>query len=165
MLRFRLIGSLLTLHAFVKGTIEEATGLADRKRALLDRRRSHVRGRSAEWAGLAGRLHPLSSIRAARARLAFSFEGQLLSGSALVPAFFPRHRLGRSRGLSEAAQLAGEATLVRLVESVAAVATETSYVIVVFAGRTTLLAVGRATRSRTHGHAGTTGDHRTGTAF
>lgn len=165
LLWLRLISSLLTFDALVEGAVEESAGFADRKRALLDRRRSHVRGRSAERAGLAGGLHPLGSIRATWTRLAFSFDGQLLSGSALVPTFFPRYRFGRSRGLSEAAQQAGEATLVRLVESMAAVATKAGYVIVIFAGWTTFFAVRRATRSGTHSHAGTTGDHRAGTAF
>lgn len=165
LLRFRLISSLLTLNTLVEGAVEESSGFAYWKRAFLDRRRSHIRGRSAEWTGLAGCLDPLSSIRATWARLAFSFDGQLLSGSALVPAFLPRHRLGCSRGLPEAAQLAREAALVRLIKSMAAAATETGQVVVVLAGRTTLLAVRRATRSRTHGHAGTTGDHRTGIAL
>lgn len=165
LLWFRLISSFLTFHALVEGAVEEVTGFANRKRALLDRRRSHVRGRSAEWTGLTGGLHPLSSICATWTGLAFSFDGQLLPGSALVSAFFPRHRFSCSRGLSETAQQAGEATLVRLVETVAAIATKTSHVIVIFAGRTTFLAVRRATRSRTHSHAGSTGDHRTGTAF
>lgn len=47
----------------------------------------------------------------------------------------------------------------------AAAATEAGYVVVIFAGRTTLFAIRRATRAGADGHAGTTGDHRAGTTF
>ncbi|KAL0125789.1 hypothetical protein PUN28_004683 [Cardiocondyla obscurior] len=104
LLWLRLIRSLFALHAFVQSAVEEGSGLADRKRAFLDRCRAHIRGRSAERTGLAGCLHSLSSVRTSRAGFAFSFDGQLLSGSALVATFFPRYRLGCSCGLSETAQ-------------------------------------------------------------
>jgi len=138
--------------------------LADRQRAFLDGGGSHVRSRSAERTRLAGRLHSLSAVSASRTGLAFSLHCQLLSGAALVPALFAGHRLGCPGGLPKAAQQTGEAALVGLVKAMAAAAAETSHVVVVFASRTTLLAVRRAAGSRTHRHAWTTGDHRAGAA-
>jgi len=87
-----------------------------------------------------------------------------LAGAALVSALLAGHRLGCPRGLSKAAQQAGEAALAGLVEPMAAAAAETGHVVVVFASGTTLLAIRRAAGSRTHRHAWTTGDHRTGAA-
>lgn len=160
-----MIRALLTPHALVQSTVEVSAGLADRERALLHGGGAHDGGSPADRAGLARRLNPLSAVRAARTGLALPFDGQLLAGAALVPAFLAGHRLGRSRGLAEAAQQAGEAALVGLIESVAAAATETGHVVVILASGTTFLAVGRAARAWTHGYAGTTGDHRTGAAL
>lgn len=164
LLRFRLVRSLLALDALVESAVQVCSRLAYRQRALLDGGGSNVRGGSTEGTGLAGGLYTLSAISATGARFAFSFDGQLLAGAALVTALLAGHRLGCPRGLAEAAQQAGEATLVRLVESVTAAATQTGHVVVVLAGRATFLAVGRAACPGTYGHAGTTSDHRTGTA-
>lgn len=165
LLWFRLIRSLLALYAIVEASVEVSSGLADRKRAFFYRSGSHVRGRSTERTRLTGRLNSLSAIRAARTWLAFSFDSQLLSGSTFVPAFLAGYRLGGPRGLSKAAQQTGEAALVRLIKPVTAIATETEYVVVVLAGRTSLLAISRATSARTHRHAGSAGDYRARIAF
>lgn len=53
LLRLRLVGSLLALQALVERAVQVSSGFADRKRALLYRRGSHIRGRSAERARLA----------------------------------------------------------------------------------------------------------------
>jgi len=46
-----------------------------------------------------------------------------------------------------------------------AAATESVYVVVIFTGGTALFAIRRATRAGADGHAGTTGNHRAGSAF
>jgi hypothetical protein len=66
--------------------------------------------------------------------------------------------LGTPGGLSESAELASEATLLWLVEAVAARATESSFRVVELSGGATLLAVGGRPCARSRSDSGTSGD-------
>lgn len=65
-------------------------------------------------------MHALGAERATRARLAAAVGTELLAGRTFVAAFGTGGRLRGARGLAEAAQIAAEGALVRLVEAVAA---------------------------------------------
>ena len=165
LLRLGLIGALLALHAFVQGAVQISPRFADGQRTLLYRRWSHVRGCSANGAGLARSLNALGPVTTSRAGLAFPLHGQLLPRAALVPALLPGHSFRRPRRFAEAAQQTGEASLVRLIETVAAASAQACQVVVVLACRATLLAVGCAACTRPHRHAWTAGYHGTGAAL
>lgn len=135
------------------------TRFANRQRALLDRRRSHVRRCPSKWTSLARSLYPLGPVGPSGTRLALALHRQLLPRPALVPTFLLRHGLRRPRRLSKATEHAGEAAFVGLEESVTTASAKTRAIVVVLSSGTTFLAVGCASRARTDGDTGSTRDH------
>lgn len=134
LLRFGLVEAFAALHAIVQRAVQVRSWRANRQRAFFDRRRADFGCRSAQGATLAGCLYALHSVRSARAWLAFALDGKLHARFALVAAFFAGYCFIGPCCFAQSADFAGEGTLARLVEAVAAAAAKAGVVVEVFTG-------------------------------
>lgn len=165
LLRRGLEGADGALLAGVSRLVQELSGLASRQGAVLDVARAQARGGGVQGTSLAGSLYALGPVGARGTGLALAFDGQLLSRAALVSTLLARHGLAGSGGLAQSADLAREAALLGLVETVTAGSACTEVVVEVFAGTAAFLAVVLAAGSRSDRDRRSAGDRWTGVAL